>query len=177
VIDPAAALVLRVALAWLLVAGGVAKLRDRAGFRAAVEGYEVLPVRAVAPAAIAFALAEFGLGIALFAAPHPAVVLGVAALFGLYGVAIAWNLARGRREIDCGCGGGAHVPLSGWLLARNALLVGAALACATETTDRALGWIDAITVAAGVAALALLWTAAHGLLAWAGALARMQEDV
>ena len=180
-LDPALELVIRAALALLLGAGAIGKLRDRATFRAAVEGYEILPVRVVGLATSLFPIAEGALAIGLVAPDtlgvRAAALAGAALLFAVYGVAIAINLARGRREIDCGCGGAAHVPLSGWLVARNAVLVAAALACTRGASDRALGAVDALTIAGGVAVLALLWIALHGLLAYAGELARMQEDV
>ena len=181
-LDPTFELLLRGSLVLLLASGAIAKLRDRASFRAAVEGYELLPARAIGPAAAAFPLAEAALAIAL-ALPasigvRGAALVGAAGLFLVYGVAIAWNLARGRREIDCGCGGAAaHVPLSGWLVARNAILIAMALACLGGASDRALSWLDAVTIAAGTGVLALVWSAVHGLLAYAGELGRMQEDV
>jgi hypothetical protein len=182
VIDPALELVLRGALVLLLGTGALAKSRDLARFRAAVEGYEIVPARAAGTAALGFAAAEGALAAALLAPAavglRGAALVAAAALFALYGAAIAINLARGRREIDCGCGGrDAHVPLSGWLLARNALLVAMAAACALPAAPRALTGVDALTVAGAVAVLALVWTAAHGLLAWDAALAREQEDV
>ncbi|RIL06618.1 MAG: methylamine utilization protein MauE [Proteobacteria bacterium] len=181
-LDPALEHVLRGSLALLLASGAVQKARDFALFRAAVEGYELLPARLAGVAAALFAALEGALGAALLAPARfglrPGALALAAALFALYAAAIAINLARGRREIDCGCGGpAAHVPLSGWLLARNAILVAMALACLAGVAQRALGLVDALTIAGGVAALALIWTAVHGLLAHAAALARMQEDV
>jgi hypothetical protein len=182
VLDPALELVLRGALALLLGSGAVQKARDLSSFRTAVEGYELLPARVVAPAAIAFTGLEAALALALVAPAGlrlrgPA--LGAAALlFGLYAAAIAVNLARGRREIDCGCSGpAARIPLSGWLLARNALLIGAALACLGGATARPIGAVDVLTITGAITALALVWTAVHGLIAYSAALDRMQEDV
>jgi len=181
-LDPALELIARGALALLLGAGAIGKARDLAAFRAAIEGYELLPPRAAGAAAFTFTACEALLAAALLAPASLGVralaLLGAAALFVAYGVAIAINLARGRREIECGCGGAAaHVPLSGWLVARNVALVAAALACLGGATDRSLGAVDAITVAGGIALLALLWIALHGLLAWSAAIERMQEDV
>jgi hypothetical protein len=178
-VDPALENVLRFGL-WLLLASGAAeKLRDLPRFRAAVAGYALLPERVIGAAATAFALGEAALAAALLA-PAAAGVRAIAAfaaaiLFAVYGAAIAINLARGRRAIDCGCGGPARVPLSGWLVARNALLVAAALACAGGGAARPLAAVDAITIGGGVAVLALLWIAAHGLLASAASFARPAE--
>lgn len=181
-LDPALEMLLRTALALLLGAGAVEKARDLASFRAAIEGYEILPAGLCGAAARLLAIAEGALALGLVAPVAfelRAPALGAAAvLFAVYAIAIATNLARGRRDIECGCGGAAaHVPLSGWLLARNALLVAAALAVRGGATARALTLVDALTIAGGVAVLALLWIALHGLLAWSAALVRMQEDV
>ena len=181
-LDPALELLLRVALAALLGAGAIEKARDRATFRAAVEGYEILPARIAHAASVGFVAIEGVLALGLVAPAGFGVrtlaLGGAAALFALYALAIAINLARGRRAIDCGCGGAAaHVPLSTWLVTRNGLLVAAAIACTRGASARALGVVDALTIAGGVAVLALLWIALHGLLAQAGELARMQEDV
>jgi hypothetical protein len=80
--------------------------------------------------------------------------------------AIALNLWRGRRTIDCGCGAlGARQPISEWLLVRNAVVAVAALLVLSPPAARPWLWIDWLTVAGGVAALACAWTAAHGLAA------------
>ena len=140
---PGARELLRFGLLLLLASGAAEKLRDSRRFRAAVAGYALLPERAIGAAATAFALGEAALAAALLA-PAAAGVRAIAAvaaalLFAVYGAAIAINLARGRRAIDCGCGGpAARVPLSGWLVARNALLVAAALLCAGGGAARRL---------------------------------------
>lgn len=181
-LDPAVEHVLRGSLALLLGSGALQKARDLSLFRAAIEGYELLPARLAALAAAGFASLEGVLGAALLVPARfglrPTALALAAGLFALYGAAIAINLARGRREIDCGCGGpSAHVPLSGWLLLRNALLVAMALGCLAGVSPRALGIVDLLSIAGGIAVLALVWTAVHGLLAHAAELSRMQEDV
>lgn len=179
--DPALEHILRGALALLLGTGAVAKLRDRLRFRAVVEAYELVPARMAGAAALAFAIVEGLLAIALVAPASlgvRAIALGgAAALFGVYAAAIAINLARGRTEIDCGCGGGVEVPLSGWLLLRNGLLIAAAIACVGGASARPLGWVDALSIGGGVVVLALVWSALHGLLAYDALLRHMQEDV
>jgi hypothetical protein len=111
--------------------------------------------------------AEGVLAAALFVpALRVAASLGVASVLLLYGFAIAVNLARGRRDIDCGCGGPAgRQTLSEALVLRNALLAAAALASALPLAPRALGWLDALTATAAVASTALLYAAASQLLA------------
>jgi len=90
------------------------------------------------------------------------------ALLVLYSSAIAINLVRGRRDIECGCGGAAtHVPLSGWLLARNAALMATALAVCAAPHALALAaasWPAALASLAVAALLVLLYNGANFLL-------------
>jgi hypothetical protein len=179
-LDPALELLLRGALALLFAATALHKARDPEGFRASVEGYALLPERLCGGVAGALTGGEAALAAALLLPASlgvrgPALV-AAAALLGLYAAAIAVNLARGRRDIDCGCAGpAARQPLSGWLVARNALLAALALACLRGAALRPLVWVDAVTVSGGIALLAATWSAAHGLLAHATALGRLRE--
>jgi len=165
-----ASLALRALLALLLAGGALAKLRDLSGFAAAVAGYRLLPAALAGPAAAGFVAAELALAAGLWLAPRPA-GLGAAALLVLYGAAIAVNLARGRRDIDCGCGGPlGRQSLSEALVLRNLLLACAAMASALPVAPRALAWLDAFTLAAAIGAGAALYTASSALLARPAAL-------
>ena len=116
--------------------------------------------------AAAFAAAELCVGFGLLATGAPqTAALAAAALLGIYSGAIAVNLARGRREIDCGCTGPrARRPLCEALLARNAALIFLAALCALPVAARTLVWIDALTITASVAAMALLYGAIEASL-------------
>ena len=162
-LDPAARAVLRLALAWLFARAAAHKLRDLRGFRAALADYRLVPEALLAPAAAAVAGLEAALAAWLLVpAAGPAPALTAAALLCAYTTAIAVNLARGRRHIACGCAGPAALaPLHEALLARNAGLVGLALAAALPAAARPLEPIDAASVAGGAAALALLLVAAE----------------
>jgi hypothetical protein len=176
-LDPALCATLRAALALLLLATARAKLRDRAGFRAALADYELLPPRAEGAAAAFLVAAEVGIGVGLLA-PQTGRGASLAAggLLALYAGAMAANLLRGRRHIDCGCGGATGGrPLGAELVARNALLTGAAALAALRVSGRPLVWLDAITVAAGLAACALLYTGADRALASAARLRAVRE--
>jgi hypothetical protein len=166
-LDPAIDLALRAGLALLFATGALAKLRDLRGFAEAVAGYRLLPEGLAAPAAAAFVAAELVLAAALFVpALRVGASLGVAAVLLLYGFAIAVNLARGRRDIDCGCEGlSGRQALSEALVLRNALLAAAALASALPVAPRPLGWLDALTGVGAVASSSLLYVAANRLLA------------
>jgi hypothetical protein len=166
-IDPAVHALLRGGLAALLAAAALHKLRDLHAFRVALGDYRLVPwalTGAVAPALVA---AE-GTAAALLLSPaaRPWGFAAAAALLALYSAAIAVNLARGRRDIDCGCFGPAlRTGLSGGLLARNALLLAAAGAGLAPVAARPLGPLDAVTIGAGLAFLALAHAAALRLLA------------
>jgi hypothetical protein len=164
-VDPALQALLRGGLALLFAAAALHKLRAPREFAATLANYRLLPGALVPAAAAALAGAEVALAAALGAGAFlPAAPFAAAGILALYSLAIAANLARGRRSIECGCLGPAgRQPLSAWLLARNALLVAACLALAAPSAPRTLQWMDAVTVAGGVAVLALLWSAAHGL--------------
>jgi len=166
-IDPAVSASLRGALALLFAAAALHKLRDPGVFRAALADYALLPAAAVAPAARLLPALELAAAAALLV-PAWAVPggLGAAALLAVYGGAIAVNLARGRRDVACGClGPAAEQPLSGALLIRNGVLVAAALLAACPASARAWTGLDALTVPVAVAAAAGLYAAWEGLLA------------
>jgi hypothetical protein len=165
--DPTVVLIGRLTLSLLFGTAALHKLRDVASFRAALERYELLPPLWAVPAGAAVIAAEVGIAVGLLLPPAaPVAALAAAALLVLYGAAIAANLARGRRDIDCGCSGPARrQPISGWLVARNALLATLAVGAAVPMGSRSLTWVDGITVVAGVVAAALLYVAADGLLA------------
>jgi len=164
-VDPVFAWIARVALALLFAAAAWHKLRDARAFDAALRGYRLLPDGLARPAARGLAATEACVCAALLAPPldpfGPAAALG---LLALYSGAIGWNLARGRRDIDCGCLGPAgEARLSPQLLARNAAFaLGAGVALA-QSAPRTLGWIDALSVAGGVAVVVLVFAAADAL--------------
>jgi hypothetical protein len=163
-VDPALALAARLALALLFAHAAWHKLSDLAAFRAALAGYRLLPERALGVAAPALVALELGTGLGLVASrAGGALALG---LLALYTLAIGANLARGRREIDCGCfGPAARQPLSAGLVWRNlGLLAVAALAGAPPAT-RALSWVDALSIAGGVAFAALAFASVNALFA------------
>lgn len=168
-IDPVIELTLCAALALLFAAAAWHKVSDRSRFAASLDAYALLPSPLVAPSALLLAVLECALVVGLLHVParQPAAIASMA-LLTLYTGAIAVNLARGRREIDCGCFiSSARVPLSLWLVARNLVLIGAAGLLVAPVRPRPLVWVDWFTVVAAVLALWLL-TAAAQLLAQTG---------
>ncbi len=177
-LDPAVSLVLRGGLALLFAAAAAHKLRDPGAFREAVAAYELVPGALVSSFALVLPLVEAATALTLLV-PGGGPLGGTAAalLLLLYGAAIGVNLVRGRRDLDCGClGAAARRPIGGALLVRNAILAVAALACTRPVAARPLVWLDAATVALGVAALGLLYVAVERLLANAPGLAALRAE-
>lgn len=165
-LDPAIALTLRGALALLFASAAWHKLRDPSYFRAALGGYALLPASLLAPVARALPVAEAVAAAALLLGLPGGAALACG-LLGAYTGAIAFNLGRGRRDIDCGCGGpaAARQVLSGWLVARNAVLLVAAIALLLPPASRTLGALDLVVAALGLVAATLVYTAADQLAA------------
>jgi hypothetical protein len=166
-LDPALGWAASAALALVFAQAAWHKLRDLDAFSASVAAYELVPAPLAPLAATQLAVAELLLvGTLVLPPARPAAALGALALLALYSAAIATNLARGRRDLDCGCTGPAlRQPLSGWLLARNAALGVLAVCVAQPLASRALIAADALPVAGGALALFALYLAANQLAA------------
>jgi Methylamine utilisation protein MauE len=119
----AVVLAARFAVGSLFALAGLAKLRDRAGFRQAVDGYQLLPDSLVGPFAAVLPVIELVIGAAIIAGvAMPQAASAVTVLLVGFAVAVTVNLLRGR-DIDCGCSGAAGgVRISWRLVARNAAL-------------------------------------------------------
>lgn len=165
-LDPVLRLALRLLLAVLMLIAALHKARDLTAFRAALAGYAIVPARLVSGAALVLVALEVGAA-ALLVAPAPAWgPLVSAALLLVYTTAIGFNLWRGRTEIDCGCSFGRRGSTLGWsLVARNGVLIGAAVGAAGVPATRPLVWMDGVTAVAGAASLFLLYYAADTLRA------------
>ena len=166
-LDPVLGWAACAALALVFAQAAWHKLRDLPAFSAAVAAYDLMPAALAPLAATQLIVAEIALvGTLLLPPVRASASLAALALLALYSTAIATNLARGRREIDCGCTGPAlRQPLSGWLLARNAALAGLALCGAAPITARALGAVDALPIAGGALSFFALYSAANQLAA------------
>jgi Methylamine utilisation protein MauE len=175
--DPALDLTFRAGLALLFASAALHKLRDPRGFMATLADYRLLPARLAAAAGLALMGTELAVVAALVIARR-AGLAGTAALLLLYAGAMAINLARGRRHIDCGCTGpAARRAISGRLVTRNVALAGLALAALAPVAQRGLLWIDGVTIAAATVALAACWAAMDRLLALEPGLARLRESM
>ena len=159
-------------LAVVFVAAGLPKLADRPGTRKAIEEFGA-PRILVGLLAFALPLAELTAAGLLVAAPSRALggVVGLM-LLGLFSLAIAVSLARGRAP-DCHCFGQLHSAPASWkTLVRNgalAVLAGTAVVAGIAgDTPSAVGWIGDLS---GAGLLALVVSVAATGLAVAGVLA------
>jgi uncharacterized membrane protein YphA (DoxX/SURF4 family) len=171
-LDPVIVLIARLALGWLFLFGALHKLREPGAFVRVLGAYRLVPERLLAATAWAVSIVEALVGIGALLQWAPAYWMALALLCG-YAGAMAVNLARGRRFIDCGCGGDAQ-PISSGLIVRNAVLMAACGLALASAAPRALGWVDAVSVAAGVLACGLIYAAVNQVLA---AQARFEEWV
>lgn len=174
--DPVVTQALAAGLAAIFLLGALSKLREPLLFEAQLAGYALLPAPLLRPAAGLLMLWEAAAGATLLAAPAWALA-PVLALLAVVTGAVAINLLRGHREIDCGCGGlaGTEQPLSWSLVARNAVLALAACGAVPAASTRPLAALDIATTAAAALGLLALYAAANQLMANAPHLAALRR--
>ena len=164
-LDPVARLTIALLLGWVLADAGLHKLREPLRFGAIIDAYRLLPSGWGGWLSRPLGFVELACACALLLpASQRAAAVVAGALFALYWAAMALNLVRGRRDIDCGCGG-VPQPLSGALLLRNLLLLALAGWMAFGVHgERTTGWAD-LAVALAAALVAILVYAAAAQLA------------
>ena len=140
----------RFLLAALFLVAGLSKLRKRQQFERAVRGYGLLPGRFAPAVASGLPPLEIAAGVLLaLGAATTAVATVLLVLLGVFTLAVAVNLARGR-QIDCGCfGAGIPRAITWATVARN---VGLAAMAATVAlaAPRALA-LDSLFLDGGTA--------------------------
>ena len=175
--DPVYVLAARLLMAGIFLTGGIDQWRDRVTFEGVVAGYALLPAGLVSVVALLLPLAEIGAGLGLLvpAAQTWAAAFGLG-LLTLVTTAVVINLARGRSDIDCGCGGANGEQRLSWaLVARNTLLGLTLGLAAMPITSREVDAADlALALFAGLAGLGL-YAAANQLLANAPRLRALRE--
>lgn len=173
-IDPAVHLLVALGAALLFTSAAVHKLRDPLRFAEALAAYDILPAALVASVGRVLPFVELvcAVGLMIDASRYWSAICAIG-LLALYGTAIAVNLWRGRTDIDCGCSGPAQRrSLSGWMVARNAVVASAMLVLFADSDARALTWTDALTISAGVCVMSCLYVAVEGMFGKALALSR-----
>jgi len=173
-IDPVIDSSLRVSLALLFATAAWHKAADRRRFGATVRAYRLLPAWMISPVTWVLPFVEACTAMGFLYPPARGIaVFAALSLLILYTIAIGANLALGRRDIDCGCfASSTRVPLSGWLLVRNGVLMVAASALLIPMRARELVWVDSLTVIATLLVLSILWASAQRLAIMGPALRR-----
>ena len=147
-------------IACLLASAAWHKFSGLAEFRGALSAYRLLPEWAVGSSAVLLVVLEASIALALLFRLEGA-SLAAFLLLGTYSAAMLLNLLRGRRWIDCGCGGPGQ-PISYALLMRNAVLMG--LCLLASPAPAAVGTLGAFTVAAAALTGLLLYAAINHVL-------------
>jgi hypothetical protein len=165
-IDPALSLMIVLGIAALLAVAGGQKLKNLAIFTHTFAAYRLLPDGAARSLAWSIPCAEVGIAAALlWPASRSWAVAGAIGIFLGYAAALALNLARNRRDIDCGCAGpGERRSIAGWMVWRNLVLAASLGAAALPGIARPLTGVDFLTVAGGLAAAIILYGAVDRLL-------------
>jgi Methylamine utilisation protein MauE len=158
-LDPVFGGLIAISFAVLFASAAAHKWRNLRSFEEAFAAYALLPQIPRRHLGWLVPLCETAVAAGLLAAAtRSAAALTGALLLLVYAGAIALNLQRGRRDIACGCGGpDQRRAIAGWMAWRNlllALLLGITI---WPWSDRALNWMDASTVAFGLAAAIVVY--------------------
>ena len=164
-LDPMIGWTVALVLAGVFGAAAIAKLRALDAFVGVVHNYRLVPEPLERPLAYALPIVELAIaaGVLLPAGRAPA-ALAAAVMLVLFAGAMAINLMRGRRDIDCGCFATVLRQRLSWpLVARNLLLAAVALPVVPGPGMRGLDWLDLVTVGGAATALAFIYAAASRL--------------
>jgi uncharacterized membrane protein YphA (DoxX/SURF4 family) len=109
----------------LFLASALSKIRHPRYFIVVVENYKLLPNHWVRPFALTLPWVEAGIGLLLLLGWQMRIAAGLSALLMLaFVLAIGRNLARGRKDLTCGCFGPKHKGMIGWkVIGRDVLLL------------------------------------------------------
>jgi hypothetical protein len=153
-------------IALLFALAGSHKLRNLAVFTEVFCEYRVLPEPLVRRSAWLIPAVEISIALALpWQACRPWALMAAIGLLMAYGSGISLNLARGRRELDCGCGATGHRrSIAPWMVWRNLVLALALGVAALPWIARPLSGLDVLTVVGGLTAVAMLYAAIDRLL-------------
>lgn len=176
--DPVFVIIVALSLAILWLTACWHKLAAFDAFAATLSDYRILPRSFVTGAAGLIVAAELIFGASLLVpATRDAGLVASALLLSVYAVAMAVNLLRGRRHIDCGCmGPAARQSLSYWLVLRNLVLAAVALVSSGTLVPRPLVWLDVFTIGAGILVLAIAYEAVNLLISSAPDLAQLRNQ-
>jgi uncharacterized membrane protein YphA (DoxX/SURF4 family) len=132
---------IQILTAMIFLVAGYAKMRDGDRFAGILANFQLLPSSLTEPVAKGMPWLEMGLAMLLLSGQAtPFAALSAAVMLVLFAGAMAINVRRGRRFIDCGCGDRrAGTPLGWGRVLRNLLLAGM-LAASTLINEPATAW-------------------------------------
>jgi uncharacterized membrane protein YphA (DoxX/SURF4 family) len=143
-LDPVIPVTCSLILSYVFVVASFHKWQNMSEFRQTLSDYRVVPERLLSLFIYSIPALEMITGVALLIP----IGSGLAAIFAsvllfVYMFAIGINLLKGRRSIDCGCGGTEQRQnISEWLLLRNGLLLFLAYCVTASVQVRELFWFD-----------------------------------
>ncbi|MFT5132128.1 MAG: putative membrane protein YphA (DoxX/SURF4 family) [Gammaproteobacteria bacterium] len=164
--DPIIPVTCALTLSYVFVVAGFHKIRDIVEFKSTLENYQVVPTFLLSFFVYLIPVLELLTGIALIV-PFTSELAAISAsvLLIMYLFAMGINLVKGRRTIDCGCGGTEQKQnISEWLLLRNGVLLFFAY-CVTATVEgRGLIWLDWVVVVLSTVIACLFYNIVNQLL-------------
>lgn len=140
-------------IALVFAGAAIGKLTAWSELPGVVQNFRVLPHPLILPVAVVLPLLEIAITVGMLIKDTRSLAAASAALlFAVFGVALAINLSRGRRHIDCGCfRSDLKQPVSIAVILRNTLLALCALLLLRGGGAEALSpFARAIAVAGGV---------------------------
>ncbi|MEP7245739.1 MAG: MauE/DoxX family redox-associated membrane protein [Gammaproteobacteria bacterium] len=155
-----------IALSGVLLFGSAVftKMRAPSLFLATLKEYRIVPTISVRLVGGLIGAAEFAVSAGLlWPATRPVSGFAGAGLLLLYSGAIAVNLSRGRRDMDCGCGLQPRT-IGSWMVVRNIFLAAALLLLLIPELHRGFRLMDLATIAGGLIVTSLLYASADLLL-------------
>lgn len=133
----------------VFLVAGAAKLRHRDLLPGVIANYRLLPAVLVAPVSFALPVVELVVGVALLLGNRPAAPVAAIVLLLVFAAAMAVNIARGRRHIDCGCGHSGLRQDLGWGMVGRNLVLAAALSLRLAGPGGLAAYDLAIAIATG----------------------------
>ena len=155
-LDPVLVLSATYVLALLFAGSAISKLMSLAEFEGVVQNFRLLPHPLMKPVAWLLPPTELAVALGLaFTCSRPYAAFAAVLLLITFTTAIAINLGRGRRTIDCGCFGAVLRQTLSWgLVARNTAFIALATMLAISNPPvQPLHWLGFMTVIAGALTL------------------------
>ena len=164
-LDPVFMWIISLCLSMLFMFAALHKVKYTAHFEMVLVSYQLLPRKSIFLISKLFIMVEVVTSLALIISPgRPMGAVLAFLLLSVYGAAMAINLLKGNRLLDCGCHLQAQKQAISWrLVLRNALLAGAALLLLMPETARRLQVYDLAVVAFGLTMCVLIYTIASQL--------------